>query len=114
LADGAIDEARTALREGLPLAIEGELGSAEVAGGLQSFAAIALGEQRVERAAQLIGYSNAFFSSEFEGRNPAKRRIRDRIMDTLRGSLAPDRLAALMEIGARWTEDEAMAAALES
>ena len=113
-AAGAIDEARAALREGLPLALEGEIGSAELASGLQTFAAIALSEQRVERAAQLIGYSDAYFSSEFRGRNPAKRQIRHRLMETLQSSLAPDRLAALMEVGARWTEDEAMAAALEN
>jgi predicted ATPase/DNA-binding winged helix-turn-helix (wHTH) protein len=110
--DGAMDEARAMLQEGLPLALEGEIGSAELAGGLQSLAVIALAEQRTERAAQLMGYANAFFSSEFQGRNPAKLKVRDRLMETLQGSLAPDRLAALIEAGARWTEDEAMATAL--
>jgi tetratricopeptide (TPR) repeat protein len=113
-ADGALDEARAVLREGLPLALVGELGTAELAGGIQSFAAIAVSDNEIERAAQLVGYSEAFFSAEFRGRHPAKRQIRDRLMETLRSSLAPDRLAALMAVGARWTEDEAMAAALEN
>jgi predicted ATPase/DNA-binding winged helix-turn-helix (wHTH) protein len=112
-ANGEIDEARTLLREGLPLALEGEIGSAELAGGLQSLATIALRGGQIERAAQFIGYANAFFSYEFGGRNPAKVEVRDRLMEGLRNSLAPHQLAALMETGARWTEDEALAAALE-
>ena len=114
VAAGAIDEGRSALREGLPLALEGEIGSATLAGGVQNFAAIALHENRTERAAQLLGFALAFFSSEFAGRNPAKLELRDRLLESLQGTLAPDRLRAFMELGARWTESEALAAALET
>lgn len=114
IATGAIGDARTTLAEGLPLALEAEIGSALLAGGLQSFAAIAVHDGRLERAAQLIGYADAFFTSEFEGRNPAKLQSHHRLIDGLSRSLGPDRLAALMEAGARWTEAEAMAAALET
>jgi predicted ATPase/DNA-binding winged helix-turn-helix (wHTH) protein len=114
VASGAIDEARTTLREGLPLALEGEIGSAQLAGGLQTFAAIAEHGNRLECAARLIGYAHAFFTTEFEGRNPAKLRSHARLIESLGQSLSPARLASLMELGARWTEGEAMAAALES
>jgi len=112
IARGEIDEARSALREGLPLARQSELGTAMVAGGLQHLAAIALGEERRERAARFLGYAHAFFTAEFEGRISAKLESHERLLEELRRSLPPDRLAALMETGARWTEDEAMAAAL--
>ncbi len=110
--EGAIDEARTALREGLPLARQSELGAALVAGGLQHLAAIALSDERREQAARFLGYANAFFTAQFEGRISAKLESHDQLLDELRRSLPPDRLATLMEAGARWTETEAMAAAL--
>jgi predicted ATPase/DNA-binding winged helix-turn-helix (wHTH) protein len=112
IAQGEIDEARSALREGLPLARQSELGTAMVAGGLQHLAAIALSEERRERAARFLGYAHAFFTAEFEGRISAKLESHERLLEELRHSLPPDRLAALMETGARWSEDEAMAAAL--
>jgi predicted ATPase/DNA-binding winged helix-turn-helix (wHTH) protein len=112
IAQGSIEEARTALREGLPLALESELGTALLAGGLQHLAAIAERENRWDRAAQLLGYAHAFFTAEFEGRSPAKLKIHERLLDDLHRSLPPDQLAALMEAGARWSDEEAMAAAL--
>jgi predicted ATPase/DNA-binding winged helix-turn-helix (wHTH) protein len=114
VAAGIIDEARSALREGLPLTLEAETGSAAFAAGVQSFVAIALHGNQIERAAQLLGYARAFFSSEFAGRNPAKLEILDRLLEPLERALAPDRLRALMESGARWSEGEALSAALET
>jgi tetratricopeptide (TPR) repeat protein len=113
IAHGELEEAGAALREGLPLAQESELDAVLLAGGLQHLAAIAARENRLERAAQLIGYARAFFSSEFEGRSPAKQRIQARIVETLRSAMPGERLAELMEAGARWTEEEAMSTALE-
>jgi tetratricopeptide (TPR) repeat protein len=112
IAERALDEARAALREALPLAHESELGTALLAGGLHHLAAIAESENRWDRAALLLGYADAFFAAEFEGRNPAKQHIHERLLERLRRAVAPDQLAALMEAGARWTAEEAMAAGL--
>jgi len=113
IAHGEVAEAGAALREGLPLAQESELDAVLLAGGLQHLAAIAARENRLERAAQLIGYAQAFFSSEFAGRSPAKQQIQAGIVETLRRAIPCERLTALMEAGARWTEEEAMSTALE-
>jgi predicted ATPase/DNA-binding winged helix-turn-helix (wHTH) protein len=114
IAHGDLEEAGAALREGLPLAQESELDAVLLAGGLQHLAAIAARENRLERAAQLIGYAHAFFSAEFAGRSPAKQQIQARIVEGLRRALPGERLTALMEAGARWTEEEAMSTALET
>jgi len=114
IAHGDLEEAATALREGLPLAQESELDAVLLAGGLQHLAAIAARENRLERAAQLIGYAHAFFSAEFEGRSPAKQQIQARIVESLRRAMPGERLTELMETGARWTEEEAMSTALET
>ncbi|MDE2451392.1 MAG: winged helix-turn-helix domain-containing protein [Gammaproteobacteria bacterium] len=114
IARGELEDAGGALREGLPLAQESELDAVLLAGGLQHLAAIAARENRLERAAQLIGYAHAFFSSEFEGRSPAKQQIQAHILASLRGAMPGERLTELMESGARWTEEEAMSTALEA
>ena len=114
IARGDLEGAGTALREGLPLAQESELDAVLLAGGVQHLAAIAARENRLERAAQLIGYARAFFSSEFEGRSPAKQQIQARIVENLRQALPGERLTELMQAGARWTEEEAMSTALEA
>ena len=113
VARGAIEEASAALREGLPLAQESELDAVLLAGGMQHLAAIAARQNRFERAARFIGYAHAFFTSEFAGRSPAKLKIQADILERLRHAMPGERLAALMEAGARWTEDEAMSEALE-
>lgn len=114
IAHGELEEAGAALREGLPLAQESELDAVLLAGGLQHLAAIAARENRLERAAQLIGYAHAFFSAEFEGRSPAKQQIQAHIVESLRRALPGERLTELMETGAQWTEEEAMSTALET
>ncbi|MGH8301465.1 MAG: ATP-binding protein [Steroidobacteraceae bacterium] len=114
IAHGDPGKAETALREGLPLAQESELDTVLLAGGLQHLAAIAARENRLERAARLIGYAHAFFSVEFEGRSPAKQKIQARIVESLRRVMPGERLSELMEAGARWTEEEAMSTALEA
>ncbi len=113
IAAGAIEEASEALREGLPLTEESELDAVLLAGGLQHRAEIAARQNHLERAAQFIGYAHAFFATEFAGRSPAKRSIEAGILERLRASLPPERLAELMHAGAHWREDEAMTAALE-
>jgi len=114
IARGELEEAGAALREGLPLAQESELDAVLLAGGMQHLAAIAARENRLERAAQFIGYAHAFFSAEFSGRSPAKHRIQARILESLRGALPGERLTELMGVGARWTEEEAMSTALNA
>jgi predicted ATPase/DNA-binding winged helix-turn-helix (wHTH) protein len=114
IARGDLEEAGTALREGLPLAQESELDAVLLAGGLQHLAAIAARENRLDRAAQLIGYAHAYFAAEFEGRSPAKQQIQTRIVESLRRAMPGERLTELMEAGARWTEEEAMSSALEA
>ncbi|HEY2037070.1 MAG TPA: winged helix-turn-helix domain-containing protein [Steroidobacteraceae bacterium] len=114
IACGELEEAGVALREGLPLAQESELDAVLLAGGLQHLAAIAARQDRLERAAQLIGYAHAFFSAEFEGRSPAKQQIQAHLVESLRRAIPGDRLTELMEAGARWTEEEAMSTALEA
>ena len=114
IAHDEIDAASAALREGLPLAEHSELDTVLIAGGMQHLATIAARQERFERAAQFIGYAHAFFSKEFAGRSPAKLMIEAGILQQLRVVLAPQRLEALMDSGARWSEDEAMMAALEA
>ena len=114
IAHDEIDAASVALREGLPLAEDSELDTVLIAGGMQHLATIAARQERFERAAQFIGYAHAFFSKEFAGRSPAKLMIEAGILQQLRVVLAPQRLEALMDSGARWSEDEAMTAALEA
>ena len=112
IAHDEFEAADAALREGLPLAEESELDTALIAGGMQHLATIAARELRFERAAQFIGYAHAFFSSEFAGRSPAKVMIEAGILEQLRAALPGERLRTLMETGAHWSEDEALAAAL--
>ena len=114
VARGELEEAGAALREGLPLAQESELDAVLLAGGLQHLAAIAARENRLERAAQFIGYAHAFFSAEFAGRSPAKQKIQARILESLRSALPGERLNELMRVGARWSEAEAMSSALDT
>jgi len=114
IAHGDLEQASAALREGLPLAQESELDAVLLAGGLQHLAAIAARENRLERAAQLIGYAHAFFAAEFAGRSPAKQQIQARIVESLRSAMPGERLTELMEAGARWSEEEAMSTALET
>ena len=114
IAHDEIDAASAALREGLPLAEHSELDTVLIAGGMQHLATIAARQERFERAAQFIGYAHAFFSKEFAGRSPAKLMIEAGILQQLRVVLAPQRLEALMDSGACWSEDEAMTAALEA
>jgi predicted ATPase/DNA-binding winged helix-turn-helix (wHTH) protein len=114
IARGELEEASAALREGLPLAPESELDTVLIAGGLQHLAAIAALENRLERAALLIGYAHAFFSAEFEGRSPAKQQIQAHLLESLRRALPGERLTELMETGAGWTEEEALSTALEA
>ena len=114
IAHDELEEAAAALREGLPLAQESELDAVLLAGGLQHLAAIATRENRLERAAQLIGYAHAFFCAEFEGRSPAKQQIQAHLLESLRRALPGERLTELMEAGAQWTEEEAMSTALEA
>jgi ATP/maltotriose-dependent transcriptional regulator MalT len=114
IAHDEIDAASAALREGLPLAEDSELDTVLIAGGMQHLAAIAARQERFERAAQFIGYAHAFFSKEFAGRSPAKLMIEAGILRQLSAVLAPQRLEAMMDRGARWSEDEAMPAALEA
>ena len=114
IAHDEIDAASAALREGLPLAEDSELDTVLIAGGMQHLATIAARQERFERAAQFIGYAHAFFSKEFAGRSPAKLMIEAGILRQLSAVLAPQRLEALMDSGARWSEDEAMTAALEA
>ena len=114
IAHDEIDAASAALREGLPLAEDSELDTVLIAGGMQHLATIAARQERFERAAQFIGYAHAFFSKEFAGRSPAKVMIEAGILRQLSGVLAPQQLQALMDSGARWSEDEAMTAALEA
>ena len=114
IAQGQMEAASAALREGLPLAEESELDTVLIAGGMQHLATIAARQQRFERAAQFIGYAHAFFSAEFAGRSPAKLMIEAGILEQLHAALPEERLAELMQAGARWSEDEAMAAALDA
>jgi predicted ATPase/DNA-binding winged helix-turn-helix (wHTH) protein len=114
IAHDEIDAASAALREGLPLAEDSELDTVLIAGGMQHLATIAARQERFERAAQFIGYAHAFFSKEFAGRSPAKLMIEAGILQQLRSVLAPERLEALMDSGSRWSEDEAMMAALDA
>ncbi len=114
IARGELEEAGAALREGLPLAPESELDAVLLAGGVQHLAAIAARQNRLERAARLIGYAHAFFTSEFEGRSPAKQQIQAHIVESLRRAMPGERLTQLMEAGAGWSEEEAMATALET
>ncbi len=114
IAHDEIEAASAALREGLPLAEESELDTVLIAGGMQHLATIAAREQRFERAARFIGYAHAFFSAEFAGRSPAKVMIEAGILEQLRAALPEERLRALMEAGARWSEDQARSAALEA
>jgi predicted ATPase/DNA-binding winged helix-turn-helix (wHTH) protein len=114
IARGELEEAGAVLREGLPLAQESELDAVLLAGGLQHLAAIAARQDRLERAAQLIGYAHAFFSAEFAGRSPVKQQIQAHLLETLRHAISGERLTQLMEAGARWSEEEAMSTALEA
>jgi predicted ATPase len=111
---GAIEEASAALREGLPLTEESAFDTALLAGGLQHLAEIAVRQNHLQHAAQFIGYAHAFFSAEFIGRSPAKRGIEENILARLRTAVPANQLVELMQIGAHWSEGEAMSAALRT
>jgi predicted ATPase/DNA-binding winged helix-turn-helix (wHTH) protein len=112
IAGNAIDEAMAAVRESLPLAPEGELGSVIVALGIQHLAMITAHQRHFELSAQLAGYAEAFFAAEFLGRNPSELTWRERLMARLRAAVPEDTLARWMAEGAAWPEEQAVAAAL--
>ena len=108
----AVDEARAALREALPLARGGEIGSIVVAMALLHLARIAAHEQRFERAARLAGYAQAFDAAEFDVLHPLERQSQARLMAALREALPPAALDVLLSVGAAWSEDQAVGEAL--
>jgi predicted ATPase/DNA-binding winged helix-turn-helix (wHTH) protein len=112
IAGDALAEAIAAVKESLPLAHEGELGSVIVALGIQHLATIAAHQRRFELSAQLAGYSEAFFAAEFLGRNPSELKSRERLMARLREAVPAETLARWVAEGAAWPEEQAVAAAL--
>jgi predicted ATPase/DNA-binding winged helix-turn-helix (wHTH) protein len=107
-----VAEAAAALREGLPLAREDEIGDMTVTAGLQSVALIAAREGRVEHAARVNGYVEAFCGAELGGRYRLKRASEARLAAILDKALAPTVRRRLWAEGAAWSAEEAMAAAL--
>jgi ATP/maltotriose-dependent transcriptional regulator MalT len=105
-------EAAAALREGLPLACEDALGDMTVIAGLQSVALIAARAGRVEQAARLTGYVEAFCAAELGGRHRLKPASEARLAAILETALAPGLRRRLWAEGAAWSGEEAMAAAL--
>jgi hypothetical protein len=112
LESGETADATTALREGLPLARERDIGGIVVAIGMYYMAAMAAQERRFERAASLFGYAEEYFKTAFGTDNPLDRRDLTRLRAHLEESLGPETLARLRATGAAWTEDQAMREAL--
>jgi predicted ATPase len=112
LEKGEMAEASAALREGLPLARERDIGGIVVAIGMYHMAGIAALERQFDRAASLFGYAEAYFAREFGTTKPADRRDIARLHACLADTLAPAALARFKAVGAAWTEDQAMREAL--
>ena len=65
-----------------------------------------------ERAAMLLGFVDARLAALEAQREYTERQEYERVIATLRGALG-DRLVRVMALGAEWSEDEAVAVALE-
>jgi hypothetical protein len=64
-----------------------------------------------ERAALLIGFSDAIYRSSGEVRQYTEGRSYERLMALLAQAYVAEELARTMELGARWTQEQALAAA---
>ncbi len=81
-------------------------------GTLTSYASKRRAEEGLERSAMLLGFVDARIAALEARREFTERQEYDRMSAALRGTLGP-RLDNVMALGAEWTEDGAVAVALE-
>lgn len=104
------EEARTTAREGLRRAIDLQSPNL-IACGIQHLAAVAAHRGDHERAALLLGCTNAKFDAIF--REATEQREYDEAIGVLRQALGEVRMSALLQRGATMQQDQAIAEALQ-
>jgi hypothetical protein len=104
-----LDEALEAACEGLPL--RKEAGFFWCA--LDHIALRAALTGKLANAARLSGYADSAFAARHSSRQPNEARARTRLQTLLRENFVPDQLDRLFAEGAKMSEDEACALALE-
>jgi tetratricopeptide (TPR) repeat protein len=101
---GELDAAEAAIREGRALLMRG-LGTAFVL--LLSSALLAQRRGQTELAAQLLGCAERAYAEGGHHLHPPEKRIRAALLPALAAQLGAERLQALLQAGARWSELEA-------
>ncbi|HQR56108.1 MAG TPA: winged helix-turn-helix domain-containing protein [Burkholderiaceae bacterium] len=101
---GQLDEAEAAIRDGRALLMRG-LGTAFVL--LLSVALLAERRGQAELAAGVLGCADRTYAEGGHHLHPPERRIRAALLPALDARLGEQRLAALMQEGARWSESDA-------
>jgi tetratricopeptide (TPR) repeat protein len=110
---GAVDEARDAAREAIGICQEIQ-DLLDVPICIQHLAGVAQARGDAERAARLLGFTDARFLAIDEVRQMTEKRLYDRIVEALLGTLGADELRAHMAAGALLGEDEAIDEALRA
>lgn len=113
LGAGKVEEARLTAFSGLHEARA--LGwLAAVVRVVEHLALIALLRGDVDRAARLFGFTVAFYAQGSASREYTEQTTYDRLVDVLRRRLSDERRDQLMSEGARWTEQQAIDAAMQA
>ena len=121
IAAARFEEARIHAREALTLTLESqnEVYTAITLQHLAATAALQPARDRVflrehqVRAAQLLGYVDATLARTKYQRGGAERREHDEIVQALKAGLGANRYRGLMASGGMWSEDEAVAEAVQ-
>ena len=103
--------ARTHARGGLRAAREAQIRPMIVIAA-QHLALVAALRGDHERAARLAGYTDAAYKNSGNQREPTEQKSYDHLMATIGKQLREEAISALLDQGARWSEDEAIEEAL--
>lgn len=111
LALSRFEEASTAAREGLELALRADV-ALRVAMAIGHLGHVAAETGHTETAARLLGYADTVYRTTGNAREPTEQRGYDRALDLIRRALAEDRISTLMMQGAEMEQDAAVGEAL--
>jgi predicted ATPase/DNA-binding winged helix-turn-helix (wHTH) protein len=80
---------------------------------LQQWALLGALDGKHAQAARLLGFVDAGFSAAGESLQPTERQIHERLLARLNDALPLERVQAEIEVGARWSEPDAVSAVLD-
>ena len=78
-----------------------------------SYIAVLLHDEEPERGARLLGYAEASLGALERTDSPGEAKLHARLQASLRANFTETQWKSLLEEGAAWSEDQALASALE-